>query len=395
MEDDQDRELGRLLRKVAPKPDPGFFTRLTALLSQHASKRRMHGKWRLGRKRNAAFAGVAMALIAVVLAGLLDNGSSGPSVRAQQNAAPPRGSDLAAVVFVDALHGWAVGDSGNIVATQDGGATWRAQTSTTTQRLAGVAFVDKLRGWVVGDFGTILATTDGGATWHEQFPQAGTRVQLVAVAFPDSLHGWAVGGSTRGVLLSTSDGGVSWNTQHLGTPQYLNGVSFPDPLSGWIIGDFGTLFETSDGGTVWREQNLALASTTQQNPSLQRLVDSTCVRFVDSSHGWVVGDFGSVQATTDGGVTWQVQDSTTDKALLSASFTDTSYGWAVGDSGTIVATTNGGATWYRQLSGTTKDLHGVWFTDRTRGWAVGEGGIILATTDGGASWILQRGTASK
>ena len=73
-----------------------------------------------------------------------------------------------AVTFTDATHGWAVGASGTILATTDGGATWRKQTSGTTANLSAVTFPDATHGWVVDDNGTILATTDGGAIWSVQ-----------------------------------------------------------------------------------------------------------------------------------------------------------------------------------------------------------------------------------
>jgi hypothetical protein len=41
---------------------------------------------------------------------------------------------------------------------------WNAQTSRTTNHLWGVSFVDASHGWAVGTSGTIVATTDGGTT---------------------------------------------------------------------------------------------------------------------------------------------------------------------------------------------------------------------------------------
>ena len=43
-----------------------------------------------------------------------------------------------------------------------GGAGWSAQTSGSTAWLSGVTFVDATHGWAVGDGGTILATSTGG-----------------------------------------------------------------------------------------------------------------------------------------------------------------------------------------------------------------------------------------
>src|SRR6266513_296579 len=55
----------------------------------------------------------------------------------------------------------------------------------------------------------------------------------------------------------------------------------------------------------------------------------------------------------------------------------------VGDYGTIVRTTDGGNNWTIQSSGTTQTLWAVSFTDSSNGTAVGEVGTILTTTDGG------------
>ena len=96
-----------------------------------------------------------------------------------------------------------MGDHGVILATKNGGSTWRAQASGTTEGLCGVAFSDAAHGWVVGDYGTILATTDGGATWHNQ--GSPTANDLCGVDFVDAAHGWVVG--EGGAILATSDGG--------------------------------------------------------------------------------------------------------------------------------------------------------------------------------------------
>ena len=82
--------------------------------------------------------------------------------------------------MIDADTATAVGGSGTILRTIDGGATWTPQASGTTNLLWGVAFVDANVGWVSGFSGTILHTTDGGATWTNE--PSGTTNQLVGVA---------------------------------------------------------------------------------------------------------------------------------------------------------------------------------------------------------------------
>lgn len=60
------------------------------------------------------------------------------------------------------LNGYAVGESGTILRTFDGGLNWISQQSPTSQRLNGVFFLDPDFGFAVGESGTILRTIDGG-----------------------------------------------------------------------------------------------------------------------------------------------------------------------------------------------------------------------------------------
>ena len=69
------------------------------------------------------------------------------------------------VHFSDVSHGWAVGIGDAILATDNGGKTWTAQTSGTQAWLNSVHFSDASHGWTVGFDGAILATDNGGKTW--------------------------------------------------------------------------------------------------------------------------------------------------------------------------------------------------------------------------------------
>ena len=67
------------------------------------------------------------------------------------------------VAFPTAASGFAVGSGGRIAHTTDMGTTWADQTSGSSANLHDVAFAsDALRGIAVGDSGTILLTTNGG-----------------------------------------------------------------------------------------------------------------------------------------------------------------------------------------------------------------------------------------
>jgi photosystem II stability/assembly factor-like uncharacterized protein len=279
---------------------------------------------------------------------------------------------------------------------------WERQNSPTGNYLASVVFVDTCHGWAVGDSGTIIHTTDGGGTWVIQ--NTGTTLFLLAVDFVDVSNGWAAGydnsGGWRGVVVHTTDGGGSWTTQSMDTTRFLAGVDFVDANTGWAVGStfssYSVIMHTSDGGGSW---------TPQDGGTYPSVYDA---EFVDGNNGWVVGGrirFPGIPPlqlmlrTTDAGSTWTEQIYTADGPLLAVCFVDQDHGWAVGSDygggyfSIIIQTTDGGETWIPRNPGSSAELSGVDFVDENHGWAVGsmspEGATILRTTDGGAAWTTQ------
>jgi photosystem II stability/assembly factor-like uncharacterized protein len=90
-------------------------------------------------------------------------------------------------------------------------AQWFPQNSGTTNNLNSVYFTDANTGYAVGDSGTIIKTNDGGDNWGIQ--SSGTSADLYSVQFTDSLTGYAVGDSS--IILKTIDGGENWIDQLL------------------------------------------------------------------------------------------------------------------------------------------------------------------------------------
>ena len=293
----------------------------------------------------------------------------------QQNSGTTK--NLNAVIFTDLNIGFAVGDSGTILKTTDGGGSWLIQTSGTSNALRGVSFIDLNIGTAVGDSGTILRTTNGGINWTQQ--NSSTDFRLNDVSIMDTNNGTAVGGHMQywgpGIILRTTNGGTTWTQQ---SAIYLFGVSFTDVNNGWIVGSvYGGIgpkvLKTTDGGTMWQSTG----------PQSSDLYD---VSFSDANNGTVVGMVSGNYRTTDGGSTWTFQPIGTEIWLTGVSFTDANNGTIIGGN-KILRTTNGGLNWIEQNSGTTNALNSVFFIDSLNGWAVGEGGTILQTTNGGVSYI--------
>lgn len=112
------------------------------------------------------------------------------------------------------------------------------------------------------------------------------------------------------------------------------------------------------------------------------------VAAIDANHALVVGYGGKILKTDDGGNSWNVVPSGTDKALYSIEIIDGKVGWISGQDGVILHTEDGGGTWTRQTSGTRIYLFALDFIDAQQGWAVGDRATYVHTIDGGRSWQL-------
>jgi photosystem II stability/assembly factor-like uncharacterized protein len=159
------------------------------------------------------------------------------------------------------------------------------------------------------------------------------------------------------------------------TPENVHGVMAPDDNNIWLVGNYGIIHHSSDGGKSWVSQSSGIKTL---------LCDGV---FVDNKTGWVVGIDGTIIHTTDGGNTWVKQNSGTTKHLFGISFTDKEYGWVVGEYSTILHTTDGGSTWAPQQPEADKIYNSVCFVDRQNGWLVGEAGTMFRTIDGGTTWV--------
>src|SRR4029079_18808111 len=97
----------------------------------------------------------------------------------------------------------------------------------------------------------------------------------------------------------------------------------------------------------------------------------------------VSGYAGKILRTEDGGYTWTLIPSGSDKALYAMRFVDRNKGWIVGQEGLILHTEDGGKTWSPQASHANVYLFSVEFVNDQEGWAVGDKATFLHTLDGG------------
>ena len=179
-------------------------------------------------------------------------------------------------------------------------------------RFHGTSFVDATTGYAVGMSGIIVKTTDGGDTWtwlntqyfYTEFDDITAEpidsalvsggylfYDLTDVYFADASTGWAIGTADSvdvNVVLYTTDGGTTWTRQNIGSGVDMNDIAFSDAANGWIVGTAGIGYITSDGGLTWTEIDT-------------NVEDLLGVKPLSSSSAWVVGESGLLIKTTSGG----------------------------------------------------------------------------------------------
>ncbi|MEN8226163.1 MAG: YCF48-related protein [Bacteroidota bacterium] len=167
---------------------------------------------------------------------------------------------LYSVFFIDPNVGWAVGNAGLVLSTNDGGENWEVQNIDTdsTTGLYSVHFVDYLNGWTVGSNGKIFHTQNGGTSWEEQ--QSNTGSKLYSVFFTDMNNGWISGGDNQhpATIYKTDDGGHTWGINDSGIGRWYKSIYFSDEDNGWAVGYGGIIMRIKNGSTV---------GTTEHHPS--------------------------------------------------------------------------------------------------------------------------------
>lgn len=335
----------------------------------------------------------------------------------------PQGNTLRAIAFLGE-RGYAVGDFGTVLRTDDAGTTWVGLTTGFTVRLqvvraitgdsfvvgggcvvrrsddAGASF-DRLRwsaseercrstirslyfpssdvGYLLLANGRVLRTQDGGKTWSprtavpdSKAADPGSTLRVSDIWFTGLNIGFVVAGN--GAVYRTADGGTSWTQVGL-APQHLDSLYFTDPATGYAAGGTSVM-KTVDGGFTWTRQDVVVSPSSISSVSCADAL--RCIATTVDGH--------RLLRTADGGTNWYSVSPAT-RALRAVGCTPAGEVVAVGDSGTTVVSPDGGLTFnavgYNLGAGFTR----LRASSPTVAYAFGKAGALARTADGGRQWI--------
>jgi serine/threonine-protein kinase len=267
-----------------------------------------------------------------------------------------------AIKMLDNVHGVAVGDSGYVFETQNGGRDWSIASRVDTAinlhdvfvksngdifivgdssriyfgkspknlnvlalngnyALLDVAFKDELNGFILGNKGLILKSNDGGKSWRN-ISSSSTELLYEIKFLKGTQIGYIVGKS--GTLLKSIDGGDSWNKVKPFTRKYLKSIDFLNDKVGIIVGGGGSIFRTNDGGETWEKSEF------------KEIRGLNKIRFIKDDMAIVCANKGLLLISNDSGYSWQLFDTKTFINLTDIDVTPNDEIYLSGIMGTIL-----------------------------------------------------------
>jgi photosystem II stability/assembly factor-like uncharacterized protein len=154
----------------------------------------------------------------------------------------------------------AVGGHGLAIYSDDNGRNWTQAAVPVRTTLTSVCFPTPDNGWAIGHETVLLHSRDRGTTWEKVFDgQKVNQIMITAMqAIVDDLQRQleeAPESEKSELKFSLEDAGVNLrgfiDTQKEGPIQPLLDIDFTTPEAGLLVGAFGIIMHTTDGGNNW------------------------------------------------------------------------------------------------------------------------------------------------
>jgi photosystem II stability/assembly factor-like uncharacterized protein len=203
----------------------------------------------------------------------------------------------------------AVGERGVIVYSDNQGQSWTQASVPVSVTLTAVQFIGAQQGWAVGHDGVVLSTTDGGQTWVKRFDgnQANSlmladmeKVAADAHRAADTATGAAKKAAQASQDAADNAVGDVQAGAKFGPSRPLLGLYFKSENEGWVVGAFGQIFHTADGGAKWE----SLAGRLHNMDGLHY----NAITSTPSGALVIAGEGGKLYRSRDNGATWQTLD---------------------------------------------------------------------------------------
>ena len=276
----------------------------------------------------------------------------------------------------------AVGERGVVVYSDDGGRTWTQASVPVRTTLTAVHFPAPETGWAVGHESVLLRSRDGGETWEKVLDGRQINDQMVRAmqALVERIRRrleTAPEEERPAVQSQLEDAEVNLKgfeeTREEGPVQPLLDIAFWDGREGLVVGAFGIIMATSDGGDTWTPLLDRIS-----NPMGYHLYGLARTR----DRAFLFGEAGGAHRSADGGRHWEAVETPYHGSFFSA-LADPAGTMVAGFGlrGNLVLSYDDGATWRHQRLGQGAALTGGAVLSGQRFVLVGMAGeIYLGST---------------
>ncbi|PPI83715.1 glycosyl hydrolase [Marinobacter maroccanus] len=215
---------------------------------------------------------------------------------------------------------------------------------------------------IAGNTGTMLVSDDGGQSW-QRVPVSTNESFLSLDACPD---GSFIALTFDNQFWHGNSAGTQWTAHELPSQEQMMTAACSPDGSWWAGGSFTTIQSSTDQGASWQE------TTLNEDAILTNL------QFLDSETAMATGEYGLLLKTLDGGQSWDYAGYLPEEFYPhSAHFSSATEGWVGGLNGFIYHTTDGGETWNRQETDTSMPVFGF-ITAGDSLFALGDNATVMA-----------------
>jgi photosystem II stability/assembly factor-like uncharacterized protein len=203
---------------------------------------------------------------------------------------------------------FAAADAAQGVKDRDG-RVWTQSRVPVSVNLTGVKFVTDTLAFVVGHDGVVLKSTDAGSSWTKVFDGVKANEQVVAAAKKkmdaiqsrfDAASAAEQDKMNEALEAATFAFEDAEAGSRFGPARPMLDVWFKDANTGWVVGSYGQIFETRDGGTNWM-----LIADRLDNPDFRHY---NGLYGDDTGLLLIAGEAGRIYMSKDFGATWSRSD---------------------------------------------------------------------------------------